>query len=124
MKYHEKPTTYSFVMQRPDGSTLTYECDYGAMTWAELVEEFTYFLRGCGFIVDGELEFISWAEQEEVDEKRRKEKWGPWDGGTDADEELVKGLIIENLAKRETNGQAENSESVGLENTTSSGKEL
>lgn len=92
------PTKYVFTMIRSDGSTLTYECELGRVSWRELIEEFTYFLRGCGFQLDGEFEFVP---QEEA---CREAEWA-----AKIEQEEFK---------------HEDSESVGLENTVGLGEKL
>ena len=47
----------TFTQTRPDGSSLTYECEANHISWPELLLDFTYFLRGCGYYLNGEFEF-------------------------------------------------------------------
>lgn len=50
-------TNFTFQAEQDNGTTITYET--AEETWYMLAEQFTHFLRGCGFVMpDGSLDFI------------------------------------------------------------------
>jgi len=43
------------------------EMSFEAESYADVLEEFTHFLRGCGFFIDGDLEIV--GEDEYITDK-------------------------------------------------------
>ena len=57
-------SNYHFVMTQPDGTTITVSGP-GDTTWRELAEQFSFWLRGCGYsLPEGDLELTFYKEEE------------------------------------------------------------
>lgn len=48
---------FNFKVTFPHGGTMELE-DFEADTLYEVLEDFTMFLRGCGFSIDGHLDIV------------------------------------------------------------------